>query len=54
MSSRDELLARLLALAAKADDDPEHAHIDADDLLLEYIGDLEITQAFHSIEKWYA
>jgi hypothetical protein len=34
--------------------DPEAAHIKADELLLEYINDPEITEAFNKIERWYA
>ena len=34
--------------------DLEINHIDADDLLLEYINDEEVSEAFHSIDKWYA
>ncbi len=34
--------------------DTESAHIEADNLLLEYICDDEITEAFKDIEKWYA
>lgn len=34
--------------------DPEQDHSDADDLLLLFINDVEITEAFNEIEKWYA
>lgn len=34
--------------------DIESAHIEADNLLLEYISDDEITEAFNDIDKWYA
>ncbi len=34
--------------------DTESAHIEADNLLLEYINDDEITEAFKDIDKWYA
>ena len=34
--------------------DTETAHSQADDLLLEYIGDNEISHAYNQIDKWYA
>jgi hypothetical protein len=50
--TREELL---LVLAGLADDeDPEHAHVQADMLLLSYIDDADITQAFMAIKRWYA
>lgn len=36
------------------DGDPEVDHRMADDALLTYINDPEITEAFHAIRKWYA
>lgn len=36
------------------DIDQEGAHVRADEALLEYIDDPEITEAFEAIEKWYA
>lgn len=48
--SRDELLAIL----RKNDGDYETLHIDADEALLEYINDPEITEAFESVRRWYA
>ena len=33
---------------------PETAHVKADLALLAFIGDEEVTKAFHSIHKWYA
>lgn len=38
----------------KSSYDGETAHIEADELLLRYINDKEITEAFNNIEKWYA
>ena len=32
----------------------EIAHCDADDFLLDYINDKEITKEFNKINKWYA
>lgn len=36
------------------DGDPEVAHCEADEALLKFIGDAEVTALFESIEKWYA
>ena len=35
-------------------DDSERDHIKADQLLLAYINDPEITEVFDAIEKWYS
>jgi hypothetical protein len=50
--TRDELLRRLRGLITS--DDPEWAHGEADDLLLAFINDKEVSQAFYKIKKWYA
>ena len=34
--------------------DTENDHLTADDLLLEYIDDKEITDAYNEVDKWYA
>lgn len=47
-----ELIEKLLALAES--DDPECAHGDADDLLIAYINDKAIEQAFDLVPKWYS
>jgi hypothetical protein len=36
------------------EEDIESGHIRADNLLLEYINDKEVTEAFKSLSKWYA
>lgn len=52
---RDELLAGLLAIAATNNGgDLELNHINADNLLLKYIDDVEVSNAFDEIEKWYS
>ncbi len=48
---RQMLLERLRSMRWE---DPETGHLTADELLLEYIGDPEVTAAFHEIDKWYA
>jgi hypothetical protein len=49
--NKNELLK---ALSECFKGDEEINHIEADDLLLEYINDSEIKLAFESIKKWYA
>lgn len=54
---KEELIARLKVLAQKTEDGLEEQDIDhpeADRLLLEFIGDEEVTRLFNTIEKWYA
>lgn len=50
--SREELLRELRALEDEPDE--ERAHVKADELLLKYIDDEEISEAFDEINKWYA
>lgn len=49
----DELVLRLQRLAG-ASGDPERTHIEADELLLDYIDSAPAREAFESILKWYA
>jgi hypothetical protein len=48
---RDRLLEQLRDLRGG---DPEVDHQRADRLLLEYIDDRAVTEAFDAIDKWYA
>jgi hypothetical protein len=50
--SKKQLL-ELLSILSNSDD-PEDAHQDADELLLRFIDDDEIRDAFKSITRWYA
>ena len=50
--TKAELLEALRKCAQ--DSDTEGAHAEADGLLLEYINDSEITEAYNAIEKWFA
>lgn len=50
--ARQELIDRLTELARG--NDPESNHSQADGLLLAYIGDQEIEDAYDAIKKWYA
>ncbi len=52
MMTRDELLRRLRELHGP--NDAEIVHVQADDLLLDYIEDDEVREAFERIDKWYA
>lgn len=49
--TKEELIEKLSELNGE---DPELDHIQADNLLLEYINDVEISKAFTKIDKWYA
>ena len=48
--TKEELIDKLNGLCS----DPEENHIEADELLLEFINDEDVKEAFQSIYKWYA
>jgi hypothetical protein len=50
--SKNELLAILLL--CQGNGDTEVAHSEADEALLRYINDPEITEAYERVDKWYA
>ena len=50
--TKETLIEKLTAL--QATEDPEYAHIEADELLLDYIMDAEVRHAYTRIPKWYA
>lgn len=50
--TREELLARLKALAGETD--IEYAHGEADAALLAYINDEAVTTRFNRLKGWYA
>lgn len=50
--NRDDLLVLLRSM--HGDGDPEIYHPKADQALLAYINDPEITEAYEAIERWYA
>ena len=52
--SKSELIAKLKGITEECSGDQEDNHIKADNLLLKYIGDDEIADAYYAIEKWYA
>ena len=49
---KEELL-RLLKKCADSND-TEKAHVEADELLIKYINDKDIEDAFNDIHKWYS
>jgi hypothetical protein len=51
--SKEQLIASLRRLSEGAVDE-EIAHGNADRLLLEFINDPEVTEAWENIPKWYA
>jgi hypothetical protein len=51
--TRDELLAELRRIKTEGGD-PEGGHWLADEALLRFIGDDEVSAAFDAIDKWYA
>lgn len=50
--TKKRLIAKLDKLARSYD--TESAHCDADALLVEFIDDQEIADAYNRIDKWYA
>lgn len=51
--SREEVLSTLKELS-ELKHDPEVAHSEADEILINYINDPEIEQVFEEVPKWYA
>ena len=49
--NKKELITKLKELAE--DLDCEYAHVEADNLLIEYINDKEIKEAFDKVCKWF-
>lgn len=49
---KQDLLDKLKLLEQSGD--YEAAHFDADRMLLQYINDPDISEAFKSVPKWYA
>ena len=47
---KEEIIKKLQELRG----DEEEQHIKADQLLLEYINDVDISRAFEEIKKWYS
>lgn len=48
------LVTQLKALVDRSHEDPEEAHTEADDLLLEFINDEEVSTIYGQITKYYA
>jgi hypothetical protein len=54
-AERDELVAGLIADAkASRAGDAELPHVDADDLLIAFIGDERVAAAYRQILRWYS
>lgn len=51
--TKEELIQNLKALS-ESNYDIEVGHGQADEWLLEYINDAEVTELFNELEKWYA
>ena len=52
--TKQEIIEELIKLEELSMDDAEVAHSEADNLLLKYIGEEDITEAFKKIKRWYA
>ena len=52
--TKEKLIGRLEQIKAKYGGDQEAAHMYADEALLEYIDDNDISEAYEAIDKWYA
>ncbi len=50
----EELRSKLQALADDDDEDNESFHMKADQLLLDFIGDEQVTTLFNEADKWYS
>lgn len=50
--TKEELIAKLNEEIGNGDQ--EAAHVRADDLLIEYINDPDIKEAYAAVPKWYA
>lgn len=50
--TKEQLIEELKALIDS--DNLEEAHVTADNLLLDFINDEEVSDAFRDIDKWYA
>lgn len=51
---RAGLIARLEAAIENSQHDPEEGHSEADDILLEFIDDPEISKLFGEVRKYYS
>lgn len=51
--TKEELVKALQTIQNDEDGNEERNHIDADNLLLKFIGDKEVTAAFKTIYRYY-
>lgn len=52
--TKQELLEKLDTIKHLNENNTEMAHIYADEALLDFIEDIEISKAYKAIKKWYA
>ncbi len=52
--TKSELIEKLKSLAELSEHDEERAHGEADEVLLQYINDPDVSEAFEKIDRWYA
>lgn len=52
--NKKKLITELQKISRTENDDFEETHYKADMLLLQYINDEEITEAYENVGKWYA
>lgn len=52
--TKEELIEELKSLIEASWSDAENAHSKADELLLRFIDDEEVSEAFNGIERYYA
>lgn len=52
--TKEDLALALEELLPLCEADPEIGHGDADDLLIKYINDQRVTEAFERLPRWYA
>lgn len=54
MTKKEELIEKLKSAKGLASQDKEAAHFNADEALLDYINDEEVTKAYLEVEKYYS
>ena len=52
--NKQDLLEILRYIREELKEDEERSHLAADEALLDYINDDDVTKAFNMIKKWYA
>lgn len=52
--TKEELIEKLKELKQRNEREAEGTHIEADELLLKFINDPDVSKAFEDLERWYA